>query len=109
MTNAQAILAANGVMAGIAVAANLWAVFRSDHPRQSAMVAALATFFIASYVWLGFHGDAIVEWSEFMRGVSLIAWPVVWIYPALRARDATVKAAKVAEGLLAKLPDGGRQ
>jgi hypothetical protein len=48
-----------------------------------AAVAALSGVYAAGYLVL-LLGDVSVEnWSSIFRGVSVVAWPVVWWWPAL--------------------------
>lgn len=38
------------------------------------------------YSYLAIFPDSILTWSQTMRGVSLLAWPIVWIIPAVVQR-----------------------
>jgi hypothetical protein len=77
------------------------------HRAHFAGVAALGAFYVAGYIWLLLNPDLAVVWSEFFRGVSLAAWTVVWMRPAIRSvttqRDLAAKIddleAKVKESL----------
>jgi hypothetical protein len=57
-------------------------------------VALLALIYSASYVYL-FVTDDVVQWSSTMRGVSLLAWPVVWAGPAIAVFRVTHSMHKV--------------
>lgn len=50
-----------------------------------ASVAALSAIYVVSYAWLLLHPTERLAWSEVMSGVSLIAWPLIWVGPAMRA------------------------
>lgn len=44
----------------------------------------LSLVYAGSYVWLLLDfPDRVQDWSQVMRGVSLVTWVVVWIVPAL--------------------------
>ena len=50
-----------------------------------ASVAALSAIYVVSYGWLLLHPTERLAWSEVMSGVSLVAWPLIWIGPAMRS------------------------
>lgn len=69
-----------------AVLANIVGAIRDD-PRQRPMwasIAALAALYLAGDLWVMNTGD-VDSWSRVYRGVSLAAWPLVWIVPPLRS------------------------
>ena len=50
-----------------------------------AAIGALSAIYVAGYMWLLAHPAQRAAWSEVMSGVALVAWPLVWIGPALRS------------------------
>ena len=56
-------------------------------PKKIALVkrstAVLASIYCLGYSWLLFDDLPVAEWSSIFRGVSLLSWPIVWIWPAL--------------------------
>jgi uncharacterized membrane protein len=48
-----------------------------------AAVAALSGVYAVGYLFLLFGDVSIENWSSLFRGVSVIAWPIVWWWPAL--------------------------
>jgi hypothetical protein len=85
-TGDTAIFVANLVMVILAVAANVVATL-DDDPRQRPMwasIAALGVLYVAGYIWVLNTGDP-VTWSKLFRGVSIAAWPIVWIVPPVRS------------------------
>ncbi len=59
---------------------------RHSFPELRPLFAAgstLATIYAVAYVWLAFHFERAAEWTSVVRPVSLFAWLVVWIMPAL--------------------------
>ncbi len=85
-----AIIAITVVLAAIAVGVNLSAARHGPYPLRAMAAArsALACFYVAGYIWLLAHQERRVTWSKMMTGVSLVAWVVVWILPALVATKA---------------------
>lgn len=47
------------------------------------LISGLAAFYTASYLFLLLFDPKFMAWSSFMRGVSLVVWPVVWAWPAV--------------------------
>lgn len=80
----ELIIVINAVMALGASAVNWWAArdgqlrFRVMH----AAVASLALLYSALYGWLLLFDPPLRTWSSIWRGLSLTAWPIVWIWPA---------------------------
>lgn len=68
----------------ISVVANWWAArsglfrFRAVH----AAIAAISLLYVTGYLWLLFGDVDPARWSSTLRGLSLVAWVVVWICPA---------------------------
>lgn len=86
---ANVVNVGNAVAALAAVAVNLWAV-KTGPPamaRMWASVAALAAVYVAAYTVLVFSDLTPQVWSSYMRGVSLIAWPLVWVQSAVTTRQ----------------------
>lgn len=48
-----------------------------------ALVAVLALIYSGAYMWLYLNPDKLASWSSTMRGVSILSWPIVWIWPAI--------------------------
>lgn len=90
-----------------ATAANVWAMTVSRWPYRwvFAVSAAMALVFAGGYVWLlGEFPERAQEWSQVMRGVSLLAWVLVWTMvpvvstlASLRAHRALGEVEKVIE------------
>lgn len=95
------VILANSLLAAGASAINLRVGLTLTEPWRSVrvIIGALAAIYAVAYVWL-FVTQDVGPWSSLMRGVSLIAWPVVWIRPA-------VVNAKVSRLLVALLPTKG--
>lgn len=81
-----------GVSLALALAAwtlNTFAAYRSGimwRPWHAA-VAILAAVYSAGYAWLLFSDVDPAIWSGILRNAGLITWPVVWITPAILARQ----------------------
>jgi hypothetical protein len=86
-----AINAVNALMAFGSVFVNLWAArdgllrFRAVH----ASVASLAFLYALLYGWLLIFDPPLRLWSSIGRGLSLTAWPIVWVLPAVVSIRAT--------------------
>jgi hypothetical protein len=48
-----------------------------------AAVASLSGVYAVGYLFLLFGDVSVQNWSSLFRGVSIVAWPVVWWWPAL--------------------------
>lgn len=79
------VVVVNLVCVLVSVVANVWAArvgllrCRTAH----AAIAAVSGIYVVGYLWL-LSGDVTGEaWSSVFRGISLVAWVVVWIIPAL--------------------------
>ncbi len=97
------VVLVNGLLAASAATANAYAGVRSPEPWRSVRmpIAALASIYSLAYLWLFITQD-IGPWSSVMRGFSLLAWPIVWVRPAivnLRIVDAMRKAVKTASAV----------
>lgn len=80
----QLVTALNMVGAMCAVTANAWAARRGLYrlrPLRWAIVA-YSVVYVVAYWWLLMNGD-VLPWSRIMRGVSIVAWPLVWCAPAI--------------------------
>ena len=75
------------VLALVALAANFWAgvVAVVEVRRVYRTVAVLNTVYVAGYVWLLFGHVNPGTWSNWLRPVGIMAWPLVWAYPAFVA------------------------
>lgn len=84
-------------LACVAAGVSFHAAFHGMPTRRAhhAGIGALSVLYVIGYVWLLAHPERAGVWSEFFRGVSLVAWSVVWILPARQsvesARDAAAK------------------
>lgn len=80
----ELIIAVNALLALGSVVVNWWASrdgllrFRVMH----AAVASLAILYTALYGWLLLFDPPLRTWSSIGRGLSLTAWPIVWVWPA---------------------------
>ena len=100
----ESVIALNAVLAGGAFGFNIVVSLRSAKWGRivHGAIAALALGYVCSYVLLLATDVAVKDWSSVMRGVSLIAWLVVWIGPAflrLRSNIPEKFAAEVARQL----------
>ena len=80
------IVWANIVVIVVALCANGWALTHASPSRRPVYgtTIALCVIYLVSYgVLLGDFPQRVVTWSRVMRGVSLVAWVVVWTIPAL--------------------------
>lgn len=59
--------------------------FRTIH----AAIGAVSVLYVAGYLWLLFGNVDPARWSSTLRGLSLVAWLVVWILPAVISTRAT--------------------
>lgn len=50
-----------------------------------AAIAMLSTFYVLGYIWLLSFVHDVSTWSSAMRGLSVLAWLIVWIAPALQS------------------------
>lgn len=80
----RAVIFGNATLALTAFIVNAVAAHRSEEPWRTVrvLVASLSILYAGAYLWLGTHPAQQPGWSQVMRGVSLTAWPVVWIGPA---------------------------
>jgi hypothetical protein len=101
------VAAVSFLLALAAWGVNTFAAYRSGvmwRPWHAA-VAILAGIYSMGYCWLLFtHVDPSV-WSGTMRYVGLVTWPVVWITPALLARQ---QAKEIQRRLAEYIEEGGR-
>jgi hypothetical protein len=71
----------NGVGAAVAGVVTGYAAVRSAYMRGiRAAICAYSMLYAGAYAYLLGTQD-IVPWSKVMRGVSVVAWPLVWIAP----------------------------
>ena len=78
------VIRASFVLAICSAWVNVCAARRVRSPLFAA-IAALSVIYVAGYGWLLAHPGERAVWSEVMSGVALVAWPLVWIGPALRS------------------------
>ena len=81
----RAVVALNALLALGATIANLLSSREATGEWRGVRVsiAAVATAYVIGYTYLAMFPEEIIVWSKVMRGVSLLAWPVVWIHPAV--------------------------
>ena len=75
----------NMLMVTVSVVVN-WSAYRRGVPGLRAAhlaVSVISVFYVLGYVWLLTFAHDVANWSSAMRGLSLIAWVVVWIMPAV--------------------------
>lgn len=84
----RAVVIVNSLLAFASMCANAQAIRGSSPTWRSvhAAIAALAAVYAVAYAYLAVWPHAILTWSQTMRGVSLLAWPLVWIIPAVVQR-----------------------
>lgn len=81
----ELIIAVNALLALGSVVVNACAArdgllrFRVVH----AAVASLALCYVALYGWLLLFDPPLQTWSSVGRGLSVTAWPIVWVWPPL--------------------------
>lgn len=78
---------ANGIGASLAVVANVWAArfaITRNGRRVRTAVAALSSCY-AFGIWSGLTWWDIDSWASWGRAFGLIAWPLVWVLPAVQA------------------------
>ena len=90
----RAVVALNALLALTATVINLHASKKvvGEWRGVRVSIAAVAT----AYVLVMFPEEIIV-WSKVMRGVSLLAWPVVWIHPAVVQRRSVKRTREILE------------
>lgn len=87
----ELIIAVNALLALGSMVVNGWAArdgllrFRVIH----ASVASLAFLYALLYGWLLIFDPPLRLWSSIGRGLSLTAWPIVWVLPAVVSIRAT--------------------
>lgn len=92
MYRSSAFLIFDGIqvaMSAVACGLSVWAC-RSGllnlRPLHAA-VAMLAAVYCAGYLYLIVEQPNVGDWSNVMRGVGLVAWPVAWVsWPILSIR-----------------------
>lgn len=101
--NATTILAVSGLQLAIditsgslALASAIIATAAARHGLPSwrpyhAAVAVLSLLYLAGYIWLIGFAPTVSIWSGRMRGVGLVAWPVVWMVPSILSMRSFVK------------------
>ena len=81
MNYTQVIAMINGILAWCASISLFWAAFEvSNRLRHVLFVeACLAMFYSVAYWWLAFNLELAREWSEILRWIGIVSWPVAWI------------------------------
>ena len=58
--------------------------------------ATLALLYAASFIWLLANPDGVVQWSQFLRPVGVLAWVFAWTWlPLELLRDYREKAKSI--------------
>jgi hypothetical protein len=109
MSVADAVIIGNVVLAFLSGLVNTWAI--RGAPKSLAYVragvAALAFFYSVAYAYLLVDIDGrVLRWSEFMRGVSLWVWPIVWMGPAWASKFWAKRFVAKLEGEVSAGEDG---
>lgn len=81
-----AVVWANAACAAIACVVMLLAAFGESMPELRPVRfagAVLAGIYCGAYVWLAFNLDWSGSWSQYLRPVGLLAWPLVWVMPTM--------------------------
>ncbi len=90
------------VLAAIAATVNFRVATRVPvHRVLHIIVGVLAAGYVVAYGWLLMNPHQRLIWSQFMSGVSIIVWPMVWTAPAVatwRERRQLSSFLKAAEG-----------
>ena len=80
----------NTVGAFTAFGINSWAAWHMSGwlRRMFNVIAGLALFYSAAYLWLVLHLDKVQVWSDFLRPIGLITWIVAWcLEPIIITRE----------------------
>ena len=95
----------NALMALMACSAHTWAAVVVPLRRERLyheVVALLSFGYALAYGFLASGVIPPIDWSPFMRGVSLLAWPLVWVVPAIREVVVWREHRKATEFILAE-------
>lgn len=89
--------------AGMSAVAAVTMLIASRHsfPEFRAVRAAggvLASIYCGAYIWLAFHLERSREWSNLLRPVALLVWPIVWIIPTVLSMRLWSKLVRAVEG-----------
>lgn len=103
----------NCLLAAGAAAANIWAfnMLKGDDGRYTYFgIGLLAAVYSGAYMWLYANPRLVGEWSETLRPLAFVVWPLVWAWPAIaKVRDYQKAAARIErkadEILVETLPD----
>ena len=99
----------SAVLAAAPAAVHAVAARRTAGPVRAmfAVVSVLAAVYVVAYAVLVFAPVDGGDWSETMRGVSLVAWPLVWMPHAwVVARTPKRFGEAVAAEVLRRIEDG---
>jgi len=101
LTFAMWVIAVTVCLAATAAVLNFFAALHGPLALRvmCGMRAVIAGLYVPAYVWLLWNPTKRAVWSETVAGLSLIAWIVVWIMPAVLALRMEQRAAAVAEKL----------
>ena len=77
------IIYLNALGAASAVVGTIWACTKLPSVMIKVImpITTLAVFYVFSYVLLIFDIVSFDNWSQFMRGASVLVWPIVWVWP----------------------------
>lgn len=105
------IFVGNALAAFTAAVAHGWAALHVLPRRDKIMhqgIALLALLYTAGFTVVAAGWVSILAWSAFFRGVSLfVAWPLVWIMPAVAAGRAWNTAAEGATEIVRRAQELG--
>lgn len=89
----------NAILAAVACVVNLRALPHNSPTWRNVHVsiAALAAVYVGGYLYLAIWPENLLTWSQTMRGVSMLAWPVVWIIPAVVQRRSIRRTNQILE------------
>lgn len=84
-TSEEIVLAVNVAMVAISVVLAWRAARHGVYRLRSAHTASatIGLIYVFGYAWLLFGDVSVTTWSAIFRGVSLVAWPVVWWWPSI--------------------------
>jgi hypothetical protein len=97
---------ADAFLSGLALITCAYAAVFANPKRRVryAATASLCLIYVIGYVFLLLDfPPRVVEWSRYMRGVSLVSWVLVWMWPAIQDVRIYRSAKRSAKDLQAKV------
>ena len=101
-----AVMAASCALAGVAFGANSWAAYTATGAWRfvHTAIAGMAALYSGAYLIVVGTDVDLQDWTQVIRGVSLWAWLIVWILPAIvRIRTTPKIRAELAERFVAEV------